>query len=124
MPNTYAGANASLQKLQDDGPLMLALFDGVPTPEGNGVELAGPGYQRQQIVFSVPVQGGCINTEVVQFPQALGQWGTMSAWGIYDKHGVMRRCGTFPQKQSISIGFRVEILNGTLELVDYGECNA
>ena len=91
MPKTYyldnAFINAALRATPFSSPLTVyaALFTTAPTAGGGGVEVAGGGYARQTVLFSLPSNGVSSNTADVVFPVALAAWGTLVAFGVYDQ---------------------------------------
>lgn len=62
----------------------LALFTTDPTDAGTGTEVSGGGYVRQSISWNTPASGAVTNSADVTFPQATGNYGTVTHIGIYD----------------------------------------
>ena len=62
----------------------LALFTTDPTDAGTGTEVSGGGYVRQSIAWNTPASGAVTNSADVTFPQATGNYGTVTHIGIYD----------------------------------------
>ena len=62
----------------------LALFTTDPTDAGTGTEVSGGGYARQSIAWNTPASGATTNSADVTFPQATGNYGTVTHIGIYD----------------------------------------
>ena len=62
----------------------LALFTTDPTDAGTGTEVSGGGYVRQSIAWNTPASGATTNSADVTFPQATGNYGTVTHIGIYD----------------------------------------
>lgn len=64
----------------------LALFKASPGEVGSQVdEISGNGYERQPIDFSeVTSDGTTQNSTTVTFPEATGNWGLITHWGIAD----------------------------------------
>lgn len=62
----------------------LALFTTDPTDAGTGTEVSGGGYARQSISWNTPASGATTNSADVTFPQATGNYGTVTHIGIFD----------------------------------------
>ena len=64
----------------------LALFTSDPTDAGSGTEVStsGTAYARQSISWNTPSSGSTTNSADVTFPQATGNYGTVTHIGIYD----------------------------------------
>jgi hypothetical protein len=62
----------------------LALFTSDPTDAGTGTEVSGGSYARQSISWNTPASGATTNSADVTFPQATGNYGTVTHIGIYD----------------------------------------
>ena len=62
----------------------MALFTTDPTDAGTGTEVSGAGYVRQSISWNTPASGATTNSADVTFPQATGNYGTVTHIGIYD----------------------------------------
>lgn len=91
MPKSYYADNTTLNLWLNNVPftppvtVWLALFLVTPGPGGGGTEVVGNGYGRQIITFSIPVNGQCSNTGVIQFPvDIVADWTTIVAFGVYD----------------------------------------
>lgn len=61
----------------------VGLFTSDPTDAGSGTEVAGNGYARKAVSFSVSGDTAT-NSGTVTFDPATGSWGTISHIGIYD----------------------------------------
>lgn len=66
------------------GTTYLALFTSDPTDAGTGTEVSGGSYARQSISWNTPASGATTNSADVTFPQATGNYGTVSHIGIFD----------------------------------------
>lgn len=62
----------------------LALFTTLPTDSAAGTEVAGNNYGREAITFGAPSGGAIANTVAVSFNAIGGNFGTVTAVGIYD----------------------------------------
>jgi hypothetical protein len=62
----------------------LALFTSDPTDAGTGTEVSGGSYARQSISWNTPASGATTNSADVTFPQATGNYGTVTHIGIFD----------------------------------------
>ncbi len=49
------------------------------------VELSEGGYIRQEITFDAPNEGVCVNSDVILFPEATDDWGTVDGGKIFDQ---------------------------------------
>jgi hypothetical protein len=78
--------NAALRNTPYTPPVSvhLALYLIAPGVGGGGTEVSGAGYSRQPVTFSAPVGGQCSNTADINFPVALADWGTVTAFGLLD----------------------------------------
>lgn len=62
----------------------LGLFTSDPTDAGTGTEVSGGSYARQSISFAAASSGTSATDANIEFPQATGNWGTISHVGILD----------------------------------------
>jgi hypothetical protein len=62
----------------------LALYTANPTDAGGGTEVAGSGYAREAITFGAASGGAIANTSAVEFTAGGGNFGTITAVGIFD----------------------------------------
>lgn len=60
----------------------IALFTANPGEGGGGTEVSGGAYARQSATFAVSGDSAS-NTNVVEFPAATTNWGTVSHFGVY-----------------------------------------
>lgn len=65
-------------------PIYIGLFTVVPIDGEGGTEVTGAGYARQVISVSAASSGLTANTNLIQFPIATEEWGTIVAAGIWD----------------------------------------
>lgn len=61
-----------------------ALFTAAPGEAGGGTEVSGNAYARQAVTFGAPSDGVCLNSALVTFPTATGNWGTITHWALFD----------------------------------------
>lgn len=61
----------------------IALFLGDPGDDGSGTEVSGTGYAREAISFGAASGGSAANDAAVDFA-ALGDWGEVTHWGLFD----------------------------------------
>lgn len=61
----------------------LAGFTSAPSDAGGGTEATGGSYARVAITFDAPV-AGVIANQLVDFPEATADWGTITHFGIFD----------------------------------------
>jgi hypothetical protein len=79
--------NATLRNTSYTSPATVyaALFTSDPTDAGTGTECTGTGYARTAITFAAPSNGVTTNSAAAcEFPQATGDWGTITHFGIFD----------------------------------------
>ena len=79
--------NATLRNTTYTSPATVyaALFTSDPTDAGTGTECTGTGYARTAITFAAPSGGVTTNSAAAcEFPQATGDWGTITHFGIFD----------------------------------------
>jgi hypothetical protein len=62
----------------------LALYTSDPTDADTGTEVTGGSYARQEITFGSPSNGVTTNSAAIEFPQATGNWGTVTHVAIRD----------------------------------------
>jgi len=66
------------------GTTYLALFTTTPSDAGGGVEVTGSGYARQSITWGASSGGSKTTTADVAFTASGGNFGEVSAVGIFD----------------------------------------
>lgn len=64
----------------------IALFTTPPTDAGGGVEVSGGSYAREDSggKWAAPAAGAVANNAEIAFTQASGDWGTVTAFAIFD----------------------------------------
>ena len=100
--------NATLRNTTYTSPstVYAALFTTDPTDAGTGTEVSGGSYARQAITFGAPSNGASTNSAAVEFPQATGNWGTITHFGIYDANssGNLLYHGALTSSKTIQTG--------------------
>jgi hypothetical protein len=78
--------NATLRNTSYTSPstVYVGLFTSDPTDAGSGTEVSGGSYARVAVTFGAPSNGASTNSAAVEFPQATGDWGTITHIGILD----------------------------------------
>ena len=76
--------NATLRNTTYTSPstVYVALFTSDPTDAGSGTEVSGGSYARQSATFGAPSNGASSISSAIEFPQATGNWGTVTHFGI------------------------------------------
>lgn len=62
----------------------LALFTVAPGEAGGGTEVSAAGYSRKVVTWSAAAGGVTSNTAIVSFTPTGGNYGTVSAIGVFD----------------------------------------
>lgn len=110
--------NATLRNTSYTSPatVYIALFTTDPTDAGTGTEVSGGSYARQSATFATPSNGAAATNADVQFPQATGNWGTVTHFGIYDAltTGNLLYHGAFTSSKTIQTGDILKIVSGNL----------
>jgi hypothetical protein len=78
--------NATLRNTSYTSPsvVYVGLYTSDPTDANTGTEVSGGSYARTAVTFGVPSNGVSTNSAAVEFPQATGNWGTVTHIGILD----------------------------------------
>jgi hypothetical protein len=78
--------NATLRATTFTSPatVYVSLHTADPTDAGTGTEVSGGSYARQSATFASPSNGASATNADITFPQATGNWGTVSHIGIWD----------------------------------------
>lgn len=94
----------------------VALFTSDPTDAGSGTEVSGGSYARQSATFAAPSNGASATNADIQFPQATGNWGTITHFGIYDAltTGNLLYHGQLTASKTIETGDVFKIATGNL----------
>ncbi len=110
--------NATLRNTTYTSPatVYVALFTSDPTDAGSGTEVSGGSYARQSATFAAPSNGASSTNADVQFPQATGNWGTITHFGIYDAltTGNLLYHGALTTSKTIETGDVFKIASGNL----------
>lgn len=64
--------------------IYVSLHTADPTDAGTGTEVSGGSYARTAVTMGAPTNGSGTNSADVQFPQATGDWGSVSHIAIWD----------------------------------------
>jgi hypothetical protein len=62
----------------------VGLFTDAPSDTGSGTEISGNSYARVALSVSTATSGVVTSSANVTFPQATGDWGTISHLAIFD----------------------------------------
>jgi hypothetical protein len=62
----------------------VALFTTATSDDGSGTEVTGGSYARQAVTFAAPSNGAASNNAACTFPQATGNWGTITHFALMD----------------------------------------
>ena len=78
--------NATLRATTFTSPatVYVSLHTADPTDDGSGTEVSGGSYARQSAGFAAPSNGASATNADITFPQATGNWGTVTHIGIWD----------------------------------------
>lgn len=102
--------------------LFVALYVSDPTESDTGTEVNGSGYVRQAVSFgSITTSGSksvISNSNAVTFPQAGGNWGTVTHLGIRDgaTGGNLLVYMPLPISKAIGGGDRMEFPIGSITI--------
>ena len=96
----------------------VSLHTADPTDAGTGTEVAGGSYARTAATFGAPSNGVTTNSAAVEFPQATGNWGTVSHIGIWDASttGNMLFHTQLDSSKNIETGDIFKIASGSLSV--------
>jgi hypothetical protein len=94
----------------------VGLFTSDPTDAGSGTEVSGNSYARQSATFAAPSNGAASTNADIQFPQATGNWGTVTHFAIFDAltTGNMMYHGALTASKNIETGDVFKIATGSL----------
>jgi len=105
--------------------LYVALNTGVPTDDGGGnfLEPVGNAYARVAVTndktnFTTANNGALENATLITFPTALGPWGTVTHFGIYDfsTGGNILGSGSLVLSKAIVSGDTASFASGALDI--------
>jgi hypothetical protein len=96
----------------------VGLFTSDPTDEYSGTEISGGSYARQAASFGSPSNGNCTNDADITFPQATGDWGTVTHFGLFDASstGNLLFHGALTSSKVIETGDIFKIATGNLSI--------
>ena len=110
--------NATLRNTTYTSPadVYVGLFTTDPTDDGSGTEVSGGSYARTIATFAAPGNGSSSTNADVQFPQATGNWGTITHFGIFDAAttGNLLYHGILTAAKTIETGDVFKIASGNL----------
>jgi hypothetical protein len=110
--------NATLRDTTYTSPadVYVGLFTTDPTDDGSGTEVSGGSYARTIATFATPSNGASSTDADVQFPQATGNWGTVTHFGIFDAltTGNLLYHGALTSSKTIETGDVFKIATGNL----------
>lgn len=110
--------NATLRNTTYTSPatVYVGLFTTDPTDAGSGTEVSGGSYARTSATFAAPSDGASSTNADVQFPQATGNWGTVTHFGIFDAatSGNLLYHGALTSSKTIETGDVFKIASGNL----------
>ncbi len=100
----------------------VALSTADPTEDGSGVaEPSGNNYARVETssaTWNSASSGATSNANAITFPVALGSWGTITHFVLYDaaSGGNMLAYGSLASSQSVSADERPKFASGELDI--------
>ena len=110
--------NATLRNTTYTSPatVYVGLFTTDPLDDGSGTEVSGSSYARQAATFAAPSNGVSSTNADIQFPQATGNWGTVTHFAIFDAltTGNMLYHGALTASKTIETGDVFKIASGNL----------
>lgn len=110
--------NATLRNTAYSSPttVYVGLFTTDPTDAGSGTEVSGGYYARTAATFAAPSNGASSTNADVQFPQATGNWGTVTHFGLFDAltGGNLLYHGALTASKTIETGDVFKIASGNL----------
>lgn len=84
MSLTNYGEDKLLELFKGAGTYYVGLFTASPSEEGGGTEISAGGYARQKVTFGSAAGGAMSNSAAIEFPTATADWGTATAWALFD----------------------------------------
>jgi len=96
--------------------LYVSLHTADPTDDGSETEVSGGSYARTAVTMGAPANGSGTNSADVQFPQATGNWGSVSHIAIWDAStaGNMLFHTPLDTTKNITTGDVFKIASGSL----------
>lgn len=87
--NKVIGAGAGGQPFVPPPVLYIALFSIEPGPAGGGIEVSAASYARAAVPndpahWGAPTGGSTSNLQPIPFPDATTDWGTITAFAVFD----------------------------------------
>jgi len=98
----------------------VGLFTAAPGETGGGTEVAGNSYARQACTFGAPSAGTLSNSADVTFPQATGNWGTITHFSIFDDvaAGNMLYYGALTTSKVINTGDQLKFATNGITVTE------
>lgn len=92
--------------------MYLAAFDGDPLDAGS--EIATGAYARQQMTISAAAGAIASNGADITFPEATGDWGTVSHLGVFYQltEGTVSFAGTMDTAKAIATSDQLKVSSG------------
>ena len=110
--------NAVLRNTTYTSPatVYVSLYTTDPTDADTGTEVSGGSYARTAVTMGAPANGSGTNSADVQFPQATGNWGSVSHIAIWDAStaGNMLFHTPLDTTKNITTGDVFKIASGSL----------
>ena len=96
----------------------VGLFTSDPTDAGSGTEVSGGSYARTAASFGAASSGTSTNDADITFPQATGNWGTVTHFGLYDAStaGNLLVHGALTNSKAIESGDVFKIASSNLSI--------
>jgi hypothetical protein len=96
--------------------IYVSLHTADPQDDASGAEVSGGSYARTAVTMGAPTNGSGTNSADVQFPQATGDWGTVTHIGIWDatSSGNMLFHTPLDTSKNITTGDVFKIASGSL----------
>ena len=96
--------------------IYVSLHTADPQDDASGAEVSGGSYARTAVTMGAPTNGSGTNSADVQFPQATGDWGTVTHIGIWDAttSGNMLFHTPLDTSKNITTGDVFKIASGSL----------
>lgn len=94
----------------------VGLFTTAPTDTTSGTEVSGGSYARQVLSVSTASDGVVSSSADITFPQATGNWGTITSLGIHDalSSGNLLMFTDLTTSKTIETGDILKVSTGSL----------
>lgn len=96
----------------------VALYTAAPSDSGGGTEVSTGSYARTAVTFGAASGGAIANSGAVTFPQATGNWGTITHFGIFDasSSGNLLAWAALSASKVVNSGDTAEFAVGDLDI--------